>query len=253
MTTEQSPSGGASDAVAAPTEPVPLRNLGRFATARSRADVLADVISERIISEGLAAGASVGTLDELREETGFARSTVSEAVRLLRDRGIIEIRPGRGGGLFVAHSNPVVRLRRTLLSVQEQPTTVMDAIELREHLESMIDISAARCRTRTDVDELRAALRDMKTAQSWPDFMRGNWALHERIALVCPNAMARAVYIGTLGHLTASTTSGVEGDRDAERGYQRQRYAVHERLVDAIAAADEPAVLEAVRLHALTD
>ena len=230
-----------------------MRALGRLATSRSRADLLADLIGDRIVNDGLEPGAAVGTLDELREQSGFARATVSEAVRLLRDRGVIEIRPGRGGGLFVANSSPVVRLRRTLLSIQEEPHTVRDAIDLREHLEAMIDVSAARCSSRTDVDDLRECLREMKIAKTWPEFMRGNWALHERIAMICPNAMARAVYIGTLGHLTASTTSGVEGDPRAELEYQRERYQVHVDLIDAIAASDEPAVLDAVRRHNMTN
>lgn len=248
MSTDR-PTPGAPDT--ASPEATSVRPLGRIATARSRADLLADLIGDRIVNEGLAPGASVGTLEDLREESGFARATVSEAVRLLRDRGVIEIRPGRGGGLFVADSSPVVRLRRTLLSIQEEPHTVRDAIDLREHLEQMIDISAARCNTRTDIAELRDCLRTMKTAKTWSEFLLGNWALHERIAMICPNAMARAVYIGTLGHLTSSTTSGVAGDRDAELEYQRERYQLHVDLVDAIAASDEAAVIEAVRRHNL--
>jgi len=228
--------------------PVAFDGIGGVTAARSRADLLADHIGERVIAQGLQPGDPVGTLDRLREETGFARATVSEAVRLLRDRGVLEIRPGRGGGLFVAASTPVVRLRRTLLSIQEQPTTVLDAIELREHLESLIDLSAARCRTRRDVSALRRCLARMETAASWQDFMQGNWSLHERIAQICPNEMARAVYIGTLGHLTAST-SMVVGDRGVEHEYQQERYKVHHDLVEAIAAADEAAVMDAVARH----
>jgi hypothetical protein len=65
--------------------------------------------------------------------------------------------------------------------------------------------------------------------------------------------MARAVYIGTLGHLTSATTSGVAGHPRAELEYQRQRYQVHVDLIDAIAATDEPAVLNAVRRHNTSD
>lgn len=227
----------------------PRLDLRASGPARSRADLLADLISERIQVAALGPGASVGTLDDLREQTGYARATVSEAVRLLRDRGVLEIRPGRGGGLFVAASTPVVRLRRTLLSIQEQPTAVMDAIELREHLELMIDLSAARCRTTSDIAELRRLLAGMEASGTWPEFMAANWMLHERIATVCPNEMARAVYIGTLGHLTSSTTREVAGGLGLQRSYQCERYEVHAQLVEAIAGADEDAVRDAVRRH----
>jgi DNA-binding FadR family transcriptional regulator len=216
--------------------------------ARSRADLLAARLDARIRQDALPAGAPIGTLDELREETGFARATVSEAVRLLRDRGVVEIRPGRGGGLFVADRGPVVRLRHTLLAVQEEPTAVADAIELRDHLEVLVDVGAARCRTSVDVRDLRAGLARMERAPDWDSYMQATWALHERIAQACPNAMARAVYTGTLGHLSSSSARYAD-DAAASADYRRARHQVHVGLVDAIAAGDEQLVRAAVARH----
>src|SRR5690348_10839601 len=197
--------------------------------ARSRAEQLAAALDARIRSRRLAAGEPVGTLDSLRAETGFAYATVSEAVRLLRDRGVLEIRPGRGGGLFVADRGPVVRLRHTLLGVAEEPGIVADVIELRDHLEALIDVGAARHRTRRDVADLRRLLQHMRTAPDWDGFMRANWALHERIAAISPNEVARAVYTSTLGHLDA--TSARFDEDPAATGYRTDRYHVHLDLV----------------------
>src|SRR3954451_15115089 len=218
---------------------------------RTRAEQLAAALDDRIRSRGLTAGDPVGTLDSLRAETGFAYATVSEAVRLLRDRGVLEIRPGRGGGLFVADRGPVVRLRHTLLSVAEEPRTVADAIELRDHLEVLIDVGAARHRSEQDVAELRALLQRMRTAPDWEGFLRANWALHERIAAISPNGMARAVYTSTLGHLNAAS-SRVDEDDPASAGYRTDRYRVHVDLVEAIAGGDEAAVRSAVVRHNTT-
>jgi len=222
--------------------------------ARSRADLLADALDERIRRDGLAPGSAVGTLDSLRQETGFARPTVSEAVRLLRDRGVLEIRPGRGGGLFVADAGPVVRLRHTLLSVSEEPGAVADAIELRDHLEILVDLGAARSRTDADIADLRECLSRMGAADGWDSFMQANWALHERIAACCPNSMARAVYTGTLGHLSASSSrlaGPLDGSVSPETysAYRTERYDVHVDLVEAIVAGDEPQVRAAVARH----
>ncbi|MGV8872558.1 MAG: FadR/GntR family transcriptional regulator [Rhodococcus sp. (in: high G+C Gram-positive bacteria)] len=216
---------------------------------RTRAEELAAVLDDRIRTAGMAAGESVGTLESLRAETGFAYSTVSEAVRLLRDRGILEIRPGRGGGLFVAESGPIVRLRHTLLSVSDDPATVADAIELRDHLELLIDVTAARHCGARDAADLNFALSAMESATSWDDFVHANWALHERIAAICPNEMARAVYVGTLGHLN-SASSRIDG-ADAEP-YRRERYCIHADLVNAIVRGDVPAVREVVSRHNTT-
>ncbi|MGR6915606.1 FadR/GntR family transcriptional regulator [[Actinomadura] parvosata] len=225
-----------------------LTGLGQG--ARTRAEQLAALLDDRIRTRGLAPGEPVGTLESLRAETGLAYATVSEAVRLLRDRGVLEIRPGRGGGLFVAERGPVVRLRHTLLSVEEEPGTVADAIELRDHLEELIDVGAARHRTAEDVADLRALLGRLQAAPDWDGFMRANWALHERIAAISPNAMARAVYIGTLGHLGAASSRF--DDAEAAAGYRAERHQVHADLVEAIADGDEAAVRAAVARHNTT-
>lgn len=230
------------------TTGAPLAGLNPW--PRTRAEQLAALIEDRVRSRGLDAGAPVGTIEEIRLESGLARATVSEAVRLLRDRGILAIRPGRGGGLFVADQGPVVRMRHTLLSVREDPSAVADAVELRNHLEELIDIGAARCHRDDDIVALRACLADLAAAADWNAFMRANWALHERIAQRCPNAMARAVYLGTLGHLTSTEPN--LGHADAAT-YRAQRLRVHVELVEAIVAGDETAVRAAVARHNTTD
>src|SRR4051794_13333201 len=217
---------------------------------RTRAEQLAAALDERIRAGGLAAGEPVGTLESLRAESGFAYATVSEAVRLLRDRGVLDIRPGRGGGLFVADRGPVVRLRHTLLSVAEEPGTVADAIELRDHLEVLIDVGAARHRTQEDVADLRRLLRQMHAAPDWDVFLHANWALHERIAAISPNAMARAVYTSTLGHLHAASSRF--DDDAAAVAYRTDRHQVHVDLVNAIADGCEGAVRAVVARHNTT-
>jgi GntR family transcriptional regulator, transcriptional repressor for pyruvate dehydrogenase complex len=217
--------------------------------ARTRGEQLAGALADRIHASGLAPGAPVGTLDELRAGTGLARATVSEAVRLLAERGVLEIRPGRGGGLFVAARGPVVRMRHTLLAVRDDAAAVADAVELRAHLEELIDTGAARCASAADVAGFRARLAAMASAPDWSGFVRATWALHEAIATTSPNAMARAVYLGTLGQLGAADPQPATADPDEERRRRDERLAVHTALVDAIAAGDEPAVRAAVARH----
>lgn len=229
-----------------------LTNL-RTAVPRSRAEELAASLEERIRTNRLAPGDLVGTLDQLRAETGFARSTISEAVRLLRERGLLEIRPGRGGGLFVTHPSPVIRLRHTLLSVGDGGASVRDAIELREALEEFISLSAARYREESDVPALRAVLAEMKASLGdWTAFMQANWKLHDLIAGITPNDMAGAVYKATLGYLTHTSSSRIDDASAGETSYRLQRYQVHEDLVEAIVAGDEAAVRHAVERHNAT-
>ncbi len=213
----------------------------------SRAEQLATVIEARIRDEQMAPGNSIGTLEDLGVESGYSRPTVSEAVLLLRDRGFVHIKPGRGGGLFVADRGPIVRLRHTLLSVDEDPNTVADAVELRDHLELLVALGAARSRTDTDTADLRRLCVEMGKAEGWPNFLAANWMLHERIAGICPNAMARAVYTSTLGHISSASPAYDDGPEPS--GYQASRHLAHIELVEAIASADEDRIRIAVRQH----
>jgi len=82
-----------------------------FSRPPGLAQNLATQVEQLISSRGLRAGDRIATMEELRAQTGYGRATIGETVRLLAERGSVEVRPGRGGGLFAAPVSPVVRLR----------------------------------------------------------------------------------------------------------------------------------------------
>lgn len=188
-------------------------------------------------------------MDEFRDRSGYGRATISEAARLLNDRGSVEIRPGRGGGLFVAQPNPIVRLRHTLLTVRKMPTTVADAIAVREALEPLIAADAAQHRSRQDISDLRKHLTGLRRAMTSTDrFMRANWALHERIAEISPNHLAKAVYLSMTRFIT-DLSEHADPDDGRDDDYLRLRLDVHAELVDAIIAGDVERTMRAVERH----
>lgn len=221
-----------------------------FSKPPARAQQLATEIEQSIVERNLASGKRIATMDELREQTGYGRSTIGETARLLSERGTVEIRPGRGGGLFVAAISPVVRLRRTLLTVTQGQSSVSDAIAVREALEELIALDAARHRTEKDISELRSCMATMEAyGNDWASFMAANWALHERIAAVTPNDLARGVYVGTIRCVAELPVhAGAEATDDAEE-YLASRVAVHAQLVDAIVAGDLERTRAAVEAH----
>lgn len=216
----------------------------------TRAQRLAADIETDIDARSLSRGDPLGTLDDWRERTSFARATVSEAIRILVDRGLVEIRPGRGGGIFVARTGPVVRLRHTLLTVHGEAPAVADAIAIREALEPLIVADAARSRSKSDTAALAKLLAALEDAVDDRDsFMRANWALHERIARVTSNRMLAAVYL-SMTELIRDSSSLASGDSGPEDvSYSRLRYEVHESIVLAIIAGDLDAAATAVARH----
>lgn len=194
-------------------------------------------------------GDFVGTLAELQQTTGFARATVSEAVRLLRERGVMEIRPGRDGGLFVAETSPVIKLRHTLLTVRHSATSVADAIVVREALEEVVVLDATAHRRESDIADLRALMTALRKTKASPEkFMTTNWQLHSRIAEITPNALAKALYLGVLDFIKAETTEFAPDDTEWSENFDN-RIAVHDQLVEAIASGSVVAARKAVAIH----
>jgi DNA-binding FadR family transcriptional regulator len=71
---------------------------GRRRAGQSAADEIVLEIEARIRRERLPAGYRIGTKQELCGEFGVAPATLSEALRVLRARGVVDVRPGPGGG-----------------------------------------------------------------------------------------------------------------------------------------------------------
>lgn len=219
----------------------------------TRANVLAGEIEQQILDREFKAGELIGTIDSLRARSGFARSTVAEAIRLLADRGLAEIRPGRGGGLFATAAGPMVKIRHTLLAVTDAPASVAEAVAVREALEVLIDIDAALHRTPADIADITKLLTKLKAAaaKGTTQFLLANWDLHERIALISPNQTASALYLSMTRFVREHAVAATHDDApESASEWLHIRVETHEKLVEAIVAGDAAAARIAVDKHA---
>jgi DNA-binding FadR family transcriptional regulator len=218
-----------------------------LAAQRSRAEDVVAYVEGVIEARSLRPGDHLGTRADLRDETGVAKATVNEAVRLLQERRRIAVRPGPGGGLFVAAADPVVRLGRTLLTVHGEPLAVAGAIEVREQLEPLIAAHAAQYRSAKDGRELKSLITAMKKSlDDVAAFVSLNWDLHTRIATISPNEVLRATYVGLYEFVNQVSLVNPQ-PRDAD--YLQQRFRVHSDLVAAIIAGDVAAAHSAGETH----
>ncbi|HEX4787064.1 MAG TPA: GntR family transcriptional regulator, partial [Actinospica sp.] len=198
-----------------------------FSRPPGLAQRLASEIEELIASRGLRSGDRITNMEELREQTGYGRATISETFRLLTERGTVEVRPGRGGGLFVAQAGPAVRLRQTLLNVPHGASTVGHAIAVRDSLEELIALEAATYRSDQDILDLQVRLELMRRSSGdLEDFLRTNWSLHERIAAITPNDLARALYVALLRCIAELSVHAEADSPAASADYLAERLAV---------------------------
>jgi DNA-binding FadR family transcriptional regulator len=120
---------------------------------------------QRLIAEEYPApGSRLPKETELAERFHVSRIVVREAMKILEDRGVVEVRAGRGT-LTVAPKPD--RVKESLLRLfQDQPIPTIEEteslLELRQVLEETTASLAAVRATAEDLDEIESALGAMK-------------------------------------------------------------------------------------------
>jgi len=211
----------------------------------SRAASVARELESTIHAGGQGPGERIATKEELRVRFGVAVATINEAVRLLETRGVIEARPGPGGGIFVARSPVRIALMHTVLGFPIESTGYRDYLVVRDALEPLICRDAAARHAADDIAALSAIVDRMEhSVADPPAYFLLNWELHRRIAGMSANAPLRSIYLALVESLEAI----VEGaEIDVFEG--PVQVAIHRELVAAIAAGPGARLEAAITAH----
>jgi DNA-binding FadR family transcriptional regulator len=201
----------------------------------TRAEVLAFEIERRIADGSLVADQRIGTKSDLHVIYGVGIGTVNVAVRLLESRGLIEARPGPGGGIFVSDSAAPVRLSDAILGFRSIDVPLGDWLTVYCALEPLVTAEAVRFRSAGDVRDLREILtRILRCPERPGELLELNCELHRRKARICHNTTLKGLYLTLLDHVQ----EGV-GRLYRAPGFDAVRcIELHRRLVEAIASGD---------------
>lgn len=212
----------------------------------SRAEELSRRLEQEIVDNGLSTGERLGTKEDIRNRFGYAVATVNEALRLLETRGLIEARPGPGGGMFVAAPSSRVRLNHLVLGFKVDDAPFTDCLAVRNALEPLVcREAAAHCRA-ADAKALRGIVTRMQKQTKQPKaFLRLNWDLHRRMAKMGTNAPLKTLYL-TLLDFVDDGLDDVTGDEFFDAG---ENLAVHEELVEAVIDGDPKRLSKAIERH----
>jgi len=211
-----------------------------------RAEAVARDLEIEILCDGLSPGERLGTKDDIRQRFGVAVATINEAVRLLEMRGLIEARPGPGGGLFVATSSVRVAIRRSSPQATWGAARYADCLVVRTALEPIVCRDAAAHHDDEDLAAIGRIVDDMERHSDRPaPYFALNWALHRRIAKLCRNAPLHSIYLTLLDFLEDGLDTTDLRDFDG-----RADVAVHRELIAAIASGPGDRLEAAIVAHA---
>jgi GntR family transcriptional repressor for pyruvate dehydrogenase complex len=199
-------------------------------------------LEELIRTEDLRPGDRLMTERELAQKLGVSRTSIRQALTALRVRGVVEVRHGDGIYLVRESSDLVDTLAQGLIESHAHLPAIN---EVREAVEPRAARLAARRRTSEDVVAMRDALDRMRTEiADGQAGMAGDAGFHHALIAAAHNEVLSAVY-EQLG-------PGVEQSSQASLvrpGRPERSLRDHERVLDAIVAADEEGAELAMRLH----
>jgi DNA-binding FadR family transcriptional regulator len=120
-------------------------------------DVVAQ-IQEAILDGRLKTGDTLPSERQLKEMFNISRGTLREALRVLEQKGLIEIKLGVGGGSVVKDVN-VEQVSESLgLLIKSQKVSLNHLAEFREDVEGIVAARAAARHSKTDISVLKALL-----------------------------------------------------------------------------------------------
>ncbi|MDP9246065.1 MAG: FadR family transcriptional regulator [Chloroflexota bacterium] len=228
-------------------------------------DVIADKLQHFILTNELSAGTSLPTEFELMKQYGVGRSAVREAAKVLVQRGLVDVRPGKGMTVSAPLGEAVTKQLITHLRMSQASPAQL--FEVRELLETAIARSAAIHRTAPDLDDLHRILAEADVApENAETYMQLDLGFHQGLARATKNPfyvlvvsaiflLLRDPSLAPLRYSTNRKTTQAEhreilaalesGDSDeaaiaALRHLKRVRRSMEELLAERLSTAKAP-------------
>ncbi len=155
-------------------------------------------IQEAIMEGNLRPGSLLPAERELKEQFGISRGTLREALRVLEQKGLIEIRTGVAGGSLIREVNSENLSDNLGLLIRNRAVSLHDLAEFREGMEGDVAALAAQRATEEDRSQLLGLLGEAEghlTAgrKGWDAFVRTDEQIHMALAHMSGNRLFSVV------------------------------------------------------------
>lgn len=137
-------------------------------------DQIAELIQDRIFQQHMKIGTCLPTEQELAQEFQVSRTVVREALRILEISGLVKIKKGPTGGIFVSNGyhKPIRKSLRNMVATGE--VTIDHLFDVRLLIEPNIANEAARHAKTADLKKLEELIRDCEGNLNDPVHLKKN-------------------------------------------------------------------------------
>lgn len=214
---------------------------------RSRAEVVAAQIEDELLRSQLPVGTHLGRRTEFMKRFALSPTVANEALRILRQSGLVSVRPGNRGGIFVATHRPHLRLGATDFWFTEGDPPAVELFEARVYLENTLTPVAFGRATEQDVAWMREALDQMEGSRDPVGFFLAVMQVHRTMVSAAGVRVLDGMHQAIVTSLSARLTRAV-----FVPGYEdvlKHSSWVHVAMVDAIERRDQEAFDKLSVLH----
>src|ERR1700731_1405081 len=201
-------------------------------------------IEESILNGTLKTGDQLPAERDLAQRFGVSRTAVREAVKALREKGLVEAYSGRG--TFITDgTSQAVRQSLDLMVKIGQPEGSQYLAELRAILEPEIAALAAARAQESDMITLREAVAVMDRAGRDPDaYIEADLDFHLALAEAAANPLILSLIDSIVGLLREQRMKIFKVEGGPERGQFH-----HKRILEAMEQRDPEKARDAMRAH----
>ena len=213
--------------------------------SRRLSDEIVRQIKEALFTGKLQAGDKLPTERELAERFATSRASVREALRTLEPEGLIRVKKGAEGGIFIAEVDhrPAAKSFQTLLQLRK--VSIFEIAEVRLIFEPQAARLAAERAKAADLRDLEEEIRKMAAAvesKNLPRFY--DLKFHLLIARAAQNPILDLLAESMLG-VAARTITKIRPSRDTLRHVLER----HRRILKAVSMRDPDAACRAMSEH----
>jgi DNA-binding FadR family transcriptional regulator len=155
-----------------------------------------DQIQEAIVSGKLAPGTRLPAERDLKEMFNTSRGTLREALRVLEQKGLIEIKLGVAGGAIVKRMDGDPLMESLALLIQSGEVSLEHLSEFRIKIEGSLAALATERATAEDIQELERlqdSARHCFEIQDWENFLKIDEAMHTYLGTMSRNPVFQFV------------------------------------------------------------
>ncbi len=207
---------------------------------------IAEQIEKRILDGELHSGDRLPTERELAEQFHVSRTAVREAMKILAQKGLVDMRPGRGtiviDGAHEAMQDSIGLVMKLRLGEVGGSDNL---VEVREILETEIAALAAARATEKEIAEMREAVKIMdESLNNANQYIAADNRFHEALAQATQNTLI-FILINSIVNLLSEQRKQIF---QVEGGPQRGQVH-HKRILESVTMRDPEAARSAMRSH----